>query len=307
MLNPNRLVLKALVRGLYDLQHMRIIAGQRIVANFKAKLGQTPGSKEEILDKEGREILAKIRKTYDHFTEGVAKFPKQAEFNGDEIISSYADLCLARQFFELEKQEESNGKLLEQTLKDFPAYEAVFRKFKGIGPAMAGVFISCVEIEKAAYPSSLWKLCGVDVGPDGRGRGKYAEHLVGREYQDTDGNTKTKKGVTFNPWLKSKLLGVIAPGFMMLGPERSKYAQIYKDYKHRLENHVKYGIANDGKKDEFGRFIGKARRHKMALRYAAKIFLIDLHGAWRAFEGLPPSAPYSEAKLGHKHHETANV
>jgi hypothetical protein len=39
----------------------------------------------------------------------------------------------------------------------------------------------------------------------------------------------------------------------------------------------------------------------MAIRYTIKIFLQDLWLKWRELEGLPVSAPYHEAILGHKH------
>jgi len=42
--------LKTMVRGVYDMQKMRIQMGNRIVGNFKAKLGQAPSEKEDELD-----------------------------------------------------------------------------------------------------------------------------------------------------------------------------------------------------------------------------------------------------------------
>jgi hypothetical protein len=46
----------------------------------------------------------------------------------------------------------------------------------------------------------------------------------------------------------------------------------------------------------------KQHRHQMAIRYIVKIFLIDLHVAWRQMEGLPLSQPYHVAKLGMRDH-----
>ena len=49
----NRHNIRCLVRGLYDIQKLRIQIGNRITANFKAKeLGQTAGKSEEELETE---------------------------------------------------------------------------------------------------------------------------------------------------------------------------------------------------------------------------------------------------------------
>jgi len=41
---------KSLIRSLYDIQHLRIQTGNRIVAEVKARMGQLPGQKEETID-----------------------------------------------------------------------------------------------------------------------------------------------------------------------------------------------------------------------------------------------------------------
>ena len=123
--------------------------------------------------------------------------------------------------------------------------------------------------------------------------------------------------ITFNPWLKTKLMGVLAASFLKTsryytaeqqvamdkmtkaqrkkikpeGPYKSPYTQMYHDYKHRLESNP----AHDEK--------SKGHRNNMALRYMIKMFLTDLHREWRALEGLPASEPYSLAKLHMSHHQ----
>ena len=47
-----RQAVRTVVRGTYDIQNLRIQTGNRIVANFKARLGQAPSEKEETMDKE---------------------------------------------------------------------------------------------------------------------------------------------------------------------------------------------------------------------------------------------------------------
>ncbi len=170
---------------------------------------------------------------------------------------------------------------------------------------MAGVIISEIDISKAKYPSSLWAYAGLDVGSDGQGRSRRKEHLVDRTYINKAGNEATRVGITFNPFLKTKLMGVLASSFLRV--KDSPYADIYRAYKHRLENHPKYGIANDAarvaevKEKDDHKYAPKGHRHNMALRYMVKRFLVDLYNNWRRLEGLPVAPEYSEGKLGMKH------
>ncbi|MCP4149787.1 MAG: hypothetical protein GY757_18725 [bacterium] len=155
---------------------------------------------------------------------------------------------------------------------------------------MSGVIISEIDIGKALYPSSLWKYAGLDVAGDGQGRSRKKEHLVETEYTSKDGEQKMKKGITFNPFLKTKLVGVLGPAFLKA---RSPYAEIYGDYKNRLENNPKHLEKTKG------------HRHNMAIRYMVKRFLVDLHREWRALEGLSVSEEYSVAKLNMHHRQAA--
>lgn len=293
--------LRTIVRGAYDIQKLRIQMGNRIVGNFKAKLGQKPGKKEDELDAEGKTILADLRLRFRKLTEGVVAFPNPSKFEGDEVISTYTELCLISQYVDLEKHEVQHFRRLGQILKGYPIFTEFLDGVKGIGPAMAGVLISEIDIHKARYSSSLWAYAGLDVAGDGRGRSRRKEHLTEQEYTDKDGKPATRMGITFNPFLKTKLVGVLASSFLRVGD--SPYGEIYRNYKCRLENHAQYGIHNDKKKDENDHLItSKGRRHNMAMRYMIKMFLIDLYKEWRAMEGLPVAPPYSEAKLGRVPH-----
>ena len=292
----------------------------------------------------------------------------------DEVISTYTELCLIDQYIGLEKSEAAHFRKLGNILKDYPLWTDFLEGVKGVGPAMAGVIISEIDIHRAKYPSSLWAYAGLDVvagweidhiqpvsgtisrelmetiptsrplkGDDvaingeqftlsdgGRiltvrhqwddrpeccevvykfsehgGRSKRKEHLVEREYTDRDGKPAKRMGITFNPFLKTKLVGVLASSFVK--QKDSPYRDIYDDYKHRLESHAKYGKHLDDQKDEKTGFkkSSKGRRHNMALRYTIKMFLIELYKFWRALEGLEVHPPYQEAKLGHSHREVA--
>lgn len=277
--------LKILVRGAYDIQKLRIEMGNRIVANFKSKLGIKPGEKEKE-NKLAKEILDKLRASYKKLTDGVKTFPRDANFTGDGLISTYTELCLVAQYVGLENSEKKHFHHLGTILKGFPIYSNYLVDIKGVGPAMAGVIISEVDIEKCEYPSGLWRYAGLDVADDGKGRSKRQEHLIDIEYVTKDGEVKLRKGITFNPFLKTKLMGVLSSSFLRAGGE---YSEIYYKYKHRLENHAEH------------KHKSKGHRHNMALRYMVKIFLLKLHPQWRKMARLPISSPYHEAKLALVH------
>ena len=281
--------LKTIVRGAYDIQKNRIQTGNRLVGNFKAKLGQAPSEKEDTIDKEGQQVLLNLRRSHKLLTDGVASFPRQATFKGDEVISDYTELCLVDNYLELEAQEKSHFRRLGNILKGYPIYNEFLLGVTGVGPAMAGVMLSEIDITKAEYPSSLHKYAGLDVASDGQGRSRKKEHLEDSEYVDAEGEVKIKKGITFNPFLKTKLVGVLGSSFIKQSPDKCIYRKIYDDYKHRLEH-------MDAHKEK-----SKGHRHNMAVRYMVKMFLVDLYNAWRRIEGLPVALTYSEAKLGKVH------
>lgn len=278
--------IKSYVRGAYDIQKLRIQMGLRIVSNFKAKLGQESGAPEEDLSLDAKKILAQLRTDYDRLTDGIASLPMGKKFKGGEIISTQTELCLMSQYFDLEKSEKNHFKYLEKILSEYPIYTQFLKGVKGVGAAMAGVIISEIDIKKCKYPSSLWMYAGLDVAADGKGRSRKSEHLVPKTYTNAEGEIKETVGITFNPFLKTKLVGVLGGSFLK---SKSPYADIYNNYKNRLENHEAHKEKTKG------------HRHNMAIRYMVKIFLCDLYVAWRNVEGLPVSATYQEGKLKHKH------
>ena len=280
--------LKTIVRGAYDIQKLRIQMGNRIVSNFKVKIGQEPGKSEDEMDAKGKKILKDIRLHYRKLTDAVTTKLKPADLKIHEgIISDYTEYVLVTQYLDLERDEASHFSMLRTILKDYPISEYL-QSVTGVGPAIAGVIISEFDIHKAKYPSSLHKYAGLDVCSDGRGRSRRKEHLVEIEYKDAAGKTQIKLGITFSPFLKTKLIAVLGPSFLRAGPDNT-YSKIYYNYRHRLENHATY-------KD-----VSKGHRHNMAIRYMVKQFLVDLHPVWRKLEGLPVSQPYHEAKLGIRH------
>lgn len=277
-------ILRTIVRGAYDVQKLRIQVGNRIAANFRARLGIEPGGAEDDADPKAKEILVTLRKEYHRITDGMVKFPRQSSFQGTEVIHNYTELSLIAQYMELETTEKQHFARLGNILKEYPIYTEFLVNVKGIGPAMAGVIISEFNIHKAKYASSLWAYAGLDVAKDGKGRSRSKDHLVERTYVTDKGETKTKMSITFTPFLKTKLMGVLATSFIK--QKDSPYRKIYDDYKHRLENHPNHIEKSKG------------HRHNMALRYMVKQFLADLYEHWRTIEGLTVYKPYVEEKLG---------
>ena len=280
--------IRGLVRGIYDIQKLRIQAGNRIVNHFLVKLGVQPGEKKDSV----KEIWGSLREEHKRLTDGI---PSRLYFTKNPgLISSYAEAALVSEYFALLTEEERQSKYLKRILREEPIWTAFLKGVKGVGPLMGGVLVSEIDIHKAKYVSSLWAYAGLDVvhvqdetgNLKGVGRSRKKESLVEKTYIDKNGEIKTKKSITYNPFLKTKLMGVLAGSFLK---SKSPYADIYYDTRTRLDSHPKYKEAS------------KLHKHNYSQRKMVKAFLRDLYLAWRPLEGLPVHAPYAEAKLGIVH------
>ena len=287
----DKAILRSYVRGAYDLQELRIQMGNRIVAVFRSKLGIKPDERiEQIEDKETEKLIKRVMSDYKTVTEGAIKLADLAD-RKEGLITSKIEYFLADEYNQISKEESRMfAQLKRGPLDVFPIYTEFLKGVRGIGHTLSGVIISEIDIHKAMYSSSIWKYAGLDVAEDGKGRSRRKEHQRKIKYIDKNGEEQERMGITFNPLLKTKLIGVLGPSFLRAGKEDNPYAKVYYDYKNRLENHAVY-------KD-----VSAAHRHAMATRYCVKIFLIDLYKRWRMLEGLPIHNPYAEAKLGRKHH-----
>lgn len=323
-MNEETRLLTMMVRGAYDLQALRMQAGLRLCANFRAKL-KTPitGSKPEDgsepsgvsnpetssdkLTDEAEKVLDLLKASYKRLTDGVARnrsLPKEKGFVGDELISRFSELTLVDQYIRLESQEVLAFRQMTATLEKIPIYVKYLEKQRGIGPAMAGVLISTLDPSKARHVSSFWKYAGLDVGSDGRGRSRRAEHLVKRAYTDKNGKESERDSITYNPWLKTKLF-TLAGSFMRSG---SPWREAYDGRKHRVTTdpgREKVTLVEWKKRREKGDDVAKlwapGRVDMDAKRYMLKMFLLDLWVKWREIEGLPVTLSYHEGKLGYKH------
>lgn len=355
-LKPNKMAaLRAMVKGLYDQQEVRVRTGNRLCAYFKTKGGFSPGETEpepEDDEEEGddedtpearafaakkkREAeTAKMLKTiaadYKLIAQGIAKKIKDDETSNDAgkkvrpgnfepqgVIDDYAAFSLCDQYFTLLAAETRALVRIGCELESHPIYTEFLQKIKGVGPTMGGVLLSYLvcDPDVAQYPSSWWSFCGLDVAPDGRGRGRYKEHMVPREYTSKDGTKEERLSLTFCPFLKTKVVGVLGALFVRM--RTPGYREIYDAKKLELAVHPKWGehndylLGDDGKPkrgstgkpirklDENNRIVtSKGRRNRQAIRFMMKRFLLDFFVAWRKIEGLPVPQTYDERCLEH--------
>lgn len=286
-------LIKTSVRTLYDQQKLRIQTGNRIVASFKDKLGIEPSQAEEEVP-EGDNILKALRAEYKLITDGVKRITKTFQ-PSSRLLTSAGEIRLIESYEHLMSSENAHIKLIESELLNYRIWTDYLANIRGCGPMMAAVIISEIDIYACNSISALWAYCGLDVvvttneetgeiQEEGRSRKKH--HLKPKQYTNRDGEIVNTVGITFNPFLKTKLVGVLGSVFIKLG---GPYRKIYDGYKYRLENHPKH----QGKT--------KGHRHNMAVRYMVKEFLADLWTTWRTLEGLPVRSRYAEEKLGIVH------
>lgn len=116
------------------------------------------------------------------------------------------------------------------------------------------------------------------------------------KYVNKDGEEAWKRGLTYNPFVKTKLVGVLAGSFIKQGSKpNAVYRQVYDDYKNRL-------LQIEAQKPEEERK-SAGNINAMAKRYMIKQFLRDLWVTWRTVENLPVDEPYEVAKLGNAPHK----
>lgn len=312
-----RLRIRTIVSEIDDYQKLRISAGNRVWQSFAQRLGQEPGQSQEELDKESKALLSMLLKEYNRITDAMidyrGTFEKWKDRNDKLKISKkeedkarYVELKYIKDQYEfnliesyqtLVDLEEKNLKVLEIELNKIPIYTEYLAGVKGVGPKMAGVLIGYLDPYKAKYVSSFWQYCGlgtaIKIDDDGNeirvASTKSATEM--QPYLDAEGKVQFKNGITYNQYVHTKLLGVLADVFIKCG---SSVTESYYDYKNRKRNDPKYAEYTD------------MRINRMAKRYMIKNFIRDLWVHWRQLENLPITEPYEVAKLNrapHKYNE----
>lgn len=274
---------RTLVRSRDQVQDTRIKQGNRLTANFRAKLGIEEG---EEADEKQNKILKELEKDYKRLTDGIAKITARRSYPFEGVIEDYIELRMVNQYFDLVDMENRLTRDIERALDGVQIWDEFLDDVKGVGPATGGVIVSELNPHKAPYPSSFWKYCGLHV-INGEGASRKKEHLEEVEYVNSDGEKDTRKSLGYNPWVKTKLMGVLAPSFLKA---KSEYRDHYDRYRNRIENEEEHEDKSDG------------HLHQMSLRYMVKQFLIELHMKWRYLEDLAVTKPYHEAKLGKNGH-----
>lgn len=247
--------LRALTRTMYDMQDMRIRMGNR-----------------ELVKANG----------FSQKNNGTTK-PKSRD--------GKVEYRIWESFRKSEGAEEELKKAIAEELNNHPIYTKFLKNVKGCGTLMSAVIISEIDIHKAPNRSCLYQFAGLNPSMV-QGRKNINGEIV--KVEDlVRGDKKTKGFVSpYNAFLKTKLLGVLAPCMIKA---KGQYTKFYYDYKARLEQEEKW-------KDE-----SKGHRDNAAKRYMIKMFLADLYTNWRPLEGLPVRCSYEEEYLGKVHHTKESV
>lgn len=293
----NKEHIRSLIETFYDLQKLRIATGNRMYQTTLKHLIDNGNDVDG--DKATSDLLKMSVKEYNDITddiecEGITTKSYLAR-NSDKytIIKDpmvYREVGVYRNLLSEENKVQS---LIKREVEKHHMWDSFFKDVTGCGHIMAGVLISYIDISKARYPSSLWKYCGLDVVVDenGKGKGRNMSMLESVQYTvPSTGEVKTKMSITYNPFLKTKILGVLVSGF--LKKPGCKYDAVYRDYRARLKNREELTLAH---------------QNRMAIRYTAKIFLRDMWYVWRVNEGLPTGEPYEVAFLGKQPHHSPRV
>jgi hypothetical protein len=177
-------------------------------------------------------------------------------------------------------------------LSKHPAYDW-FSRVSGIGNENIAKVICFIDIEKAFYPSSLWKYLGYGVDKEGK-----ADRLKKGEKSSFNREGKTmcyRLGVSL-----LKAHGISKNG--------TKYGNYYEKQAEAIiaENRRKgfwVGTLEEAKKQKIApeKVFSMMYVHNQAIRKMIKLFLSHLWQVWREKENLPVNQPYAIAQMSDKH------
>jgi len=251
---------------------------------------------------------------------------KNEKTNYESIVDTKEDnkMILDEVGNDTRKYEEHLLKLIEQDVEKHPLWEHFFKPIKGVGYLMAAVCLSEIDIYKATCVSKIFAFAGISPGvTKGKKWNKSKTEIITTDTMVRQDRKTTGFLCPFNQWLRSKLLGVLAGGFIKA---KSEYTKHYYDL-HIPEKYRKDKEAMEKRPDLAGRYgrldmseqittemkkggvikslpwkdCSDGHRNDAAKRKMIKMFLIDLYVAWRTLEGLSVRPPYEEEYLGKKH------
>lgn len=196
-------------------------------------------------------------------------------------------------FSYIEKVETMFSRKLTQAIKEMPEWTGFLADIRGLGPLMAAVLISEIDIEKATTVSKIWQFAGLNSGSV---KGKKIKNGSAVETNDLIRGDKPARGyiLPYNKFLKTKLMGVLS---ICLIRTNSPYRKYYDGYKSRLENSEQVITGKDCKWCE----TSALHRDVAARRYMIKMFLKDYYIAVRSIYGMEIRNCYQEEYLGHIH------
>ncbi len=187
------------------------------------------------------------------------------------------------------KLEKDMGKFIESTLPEFNIWNEWLKDQVGIGPTLGSVLLSRIDIEKCSTVSKMWAYSGIATGDTfgykfDKKKGDHGEWVKTDTLIPIDKLTPGFRS-PYDTFLKSKLLGVLAPSFLKTN---SPYRRFYDNNKNRLIS-ADWGVS-------------LLHRHNASMRYMVKMFEIDFQREWRLSRGLSIRKPYKEEYLN-KHNE----
>lgn len=185
--------IRCLIANVYDLQKLRISAGNRLVQSFYLQLGVAPSTSPDDVDKEEKKMIDRLKAEYKRITDTVAENNKSIKSNikalreSDEegkrltLIRNDQDFKLIESYTYLLKAEEESTKSLDKYVKQHKLWDAFFADIKGCGTLMSAVCIAYLDPYVAKYPSSFFRYCGMDTvqDEDKDGNKLYLEKVEG--------------------------------------------------------------------------------------------------------------------------------
>jgi hypothetical protein len=300
-------------------------ARESYINGIQKALGTTPippmikklrGKKSHVAVHEPYEELRKLvlqHKALIHTSKAANQMTKDRTVRRDTPFAKKGDILKcrlpddARQELEtvaknMKMRAASLARAMKSVLKEIPIYRLFLKNVFGLksGAVIAAYIVSEIDIRdrpdgRSLKPSMLRRFCGLAV-IDGRlerkkagQKNRYNAEMRMRLFQFCSSMWKNAAKVS-----EDRPYGTT-----------SKYLEIWKNYKHRMQRSERYDVATNmllefGKEDKV-RKGARAVIHATGWHKAADVFIEDLYIVWRAIEGLPVWPDYHAAKLGYSH------
>jgi hypothetical protein len=185
-----RLVIRGIVRSIYDYQDIRVKMGNRL--RFKAD-----GSDQND--------------------------------NGTVMAVNVEDIPSLVDAFNDSKDIEANlVKSLSKELKGIKVYDEFLKNVKGVGPMMAAVIISEFDIHKAETISAMNQYAGLNPGLV-KGKKRVGDQIVVTDTMIRGDKLTAGFVAPFNTKLRTKMLGVLGSSFLKSKSYYSQFYYNYKN------------------------------------------------------------------------------